>query len=165
MMVLTWITGFSGAGKTTVAKHLQKNLHIVNIKSILLDGDEIRSALTLVTNYSFEERKKIAFSYSRLAKLLTDQGFYVIVATISMFEEVRQWNRQNNPNYFEVYLKVSEEIRLKRDLKGLYSSCKDFVINNENYEEPQCPDLIFDAEQKHDPKDIAEMIQKAIMAF
>ncbi|KTD62012.1 adenylyl-sulfate kinase [Legionella spiritensis] len=164
-MVLIWITGFSGAGKTTVAKIVQEQLQAKNKNAILLDGDEVRSALGLTDNYSPEERKKIAFSYAKLGKLLADQGFYVIVATISMFEDVRQWNRRNNSHYLEVYLKVSEEERRIRDPKSLYQTGQELVEQGVLYEEPQNPDMLLEAGQKLQPEDMAAMIQQAVLDF
>jgi adenylylsulfate kinase len=144
-MAIIWITGFSGSGKTTVAKRLQKELKNNCILSVLLDGDELRGALDLTKQYSYEERKKIAYKYANLSKLISDQGIIVIVATISMFEEVRQWNRNANSNYIEIYLKTSKEERLKRDSKKLYASqALDMASENSVYEEPQNPDLVFD---------------------
>ena len=58
--------------------------------------------------------------YCRLCKLLSDQGFLVIIATISMFKEVYAWNRENLPDYFEVYMKASLDELRRRDPKGIY---------------------------------------------
>lgn len=162
---VVWITGLSGAGKTTVASLLQESLKTRNLRPILLDGDEVRNVLSLTENYSWDERKKIAFIYAKFAKLLADQGFWVLVASISMFEEVRQWNRRNNKGYFEIYLKLSERDRMVRDFKGLYSTNQEMVQINEFYEEPQNPDLVFDSYQGLSPEKIVEEIQKLILAF
>lgn len=157
--MIIWITGFSGSGKTTVAKLLQEKLKNKGIVSILLDGDEIREALDLRKQYSYEERKKIAYKYARLAKLISDQGIIVIVSTISMFEEVRQWNRNANSNYLEIYLKTSKEERVKRDPKKLYSSqTLDMASENSTYEEPQNPDLVFDDKYQLSAERIVERI-------
>jgi adenylylsulfate kinase-like enzyme len=155
-----WITGFSGAGKTTVAKILQQEFFKCKaIKAILLDGDEIREVLDKVQNaYSSVERIKLAYQYAKFGKLLAEQGFVVIIATISMFEEVRQWNRLNYKNYLEIYLKVSEEERLQRNSEKLYSLSKDMVTGNEHYVEPKNPDLIFEDNQKFTAEKIAQII-------
>ena len=101
--VVVWITGLSASGKTTVSKHLVRVLADVK-PSILLDGDELRSALGVVGNYSREERVELAKSYFKLAKLLANQGFIVVVAALAMFNEIYEWNRENQENYFEVFL-------------------------------------------------------------
>lgn len=145
---IIWITGFSGAGKTTVAKILQKKLQQENISTVLLDGDELRESLGFVTHYSYEERKELSYKYAKLAKLISGQGVVVIVATISMFEEVRLWNRNNsNSKYIEVYLKVSKKERRRRDPKKLYLSQKiSMVPESDVYEEPKNSDLVFGEE-------------------
>lgn len=114
-----WITGLSGSGKTTLAKALQKEIP----GSILLDGDELREALGVANQgFDLESRKNLAKTYARLAGLLARQGFIVLVATISLFHELHAWNRENLPNYLEIFLDVSEEERRKRDPKGLYAA-------------------------------------------
>jgi adenylylsulfate kinase-like enzyme len=82
-----------------------------------------------------------------------------------MFEEVRQWNRKNNNNYFEVYLRVSEEERRKRDPKKLYFSKKEMVDSTQLYEEPQNPDLVFDFEKRLSPEEISAIILAKILTI
>jgi len=137
-----WITGLSGAGKTTLAKAL---LPLLPQPRLLLDGDALREALALMGGgYDLESRKRLALTYSRLCRLTAEQGVTVVCATISMFHEVHQWNRENLPNYLEVYLDVPEETRLKRDDKNVYttSSCvgRDFLP-----ELPESPDIVIQA--------------------
>lgn len=116
---VVWITGLSGSGKTTLAKALQRELPY----SILLDGDELREALGRSNRgFDVENRKNLARTYARLAGLLARQGFIVLVATISLFHELHAWNKQNLPGYLEIFLDVPEEIRRRRDPKGLYAA-------------------------------------------
>jgi len=90
-----WITGLSGAGKTSIAKKLYKKI-INNFKNtVLLDGDTLREVLNLESNFEKNHRIKVAKLYSRLCKMLVSQNINVIISTISMFNEVRVWNRQN----------------------------------------------------------------------
>jgi len=114
-----WITGFSGSGKTTLAKALLPHL---GPKAILLDGDELREVLG-VANCCFEpeDRLRLAFTYARLARMLARQGCRVVVATISLFHAVHDWNRGHLPNYLEILLDVPEDERRRRDPKGLYA--------------------------------------------
>lgn len=113
-----WITGLSGAGKTTLARAMLKQLP----GAILLDGDELREVLgALKCGFDTESRKKLAQTYACLARLLARQGQTVIVSTISLFHDIHAWNRKNLPGYFEVFLNVSEDVLRKRDAKGLYA--------------------------------------------
>ena len=97
---LYWITGLSGSGKTTIAEVLYKHIKLKYTNTIFLDGDILREVLGCKdTSYEKESRKKLAMQYSRLSKLFTDQGINVIFATISMFDEVRVWNRGNISKY------------------------------------------------------------------
>ena len=119
-----WITGLSGAGKTTVAKELNQQLRERGFQPVLLDGDILRNLFKntgeVSEAYNREARTKLALKYAHICKILSSQGFTVIIATVSMFREVYAWNRANLPNYFEVYLNVPlDELRL-RDPKKIY---------------------------------------------
>lgn len=144
-----WITGLSGAGKTTIATALHKKLP----GSILLDGDDLRHVLDAGTDkFDLASRKKLAFTYARLARMLADQGFTVIVATISLFHDIHAWNRENLPAYLEVFLDISAPTRASRDPKGLYKAERAGLIghmagNTVPVEFPLHPDLVFDEEK------------------
>lgn len=114
-----WITGLSGAGKTTLAKALLPHLP----GAVLLDGDALREVFGAQnTAFDASGRKKLALTYARMAGLLARQGLTVIVATISLFHEVHAWNRDNLPGYMEIFLDVPDEERRRRDPKGLYAA-------------------------------------------
>lgn len=119
-----WITGLSGAGKTTLASKLVDLLRAQNEAVVMLDGDELREVFGAVAandkNHGREGRLALAMQYAHLCRVIANQGMTVVIATISLFKEVHAWNRENLPGYFEVYLKVPlEELRL-RDPKGIY---------------------------------------------
>lgn len=124
---VVWITGLSGSGKTTLAQALHKEWP----DAILLDGDDMRKVLGM-ENAGFDKRgrKNLAFIYARLAQLISSQGFRVIVSTISLFNDIHTWNRDNIPNYIEVFLDVPYEIRAERDPKGLYAGEKSGKVQN-----------------------------------
>lgn len=118
---VVWITGLSGAGKTTVARRVQELLQQRGVSALLLDGDALRDAMR-DPHYGYDRESRLngAHRYARFAKLVADQGFVAVVATISLFHEIHAWNRENLPGYLEVFLDVPEEIRRERDPKGLY---------------------------------------------
>lgn len=114
-----WITGLSGAGKSTLARALCARLP----QSILLDGDALRSVLGATTSaFDRAGRLGLAQTYARLCGLLAEQGYTVVIATISLFHEIHAWNRENLPGYVEIFLDVPEDVRRKRDPKGLYAA-------------------------------------------
>ncbi|EAK4079258.1 adenylyl-sulfate kinase, partial [Campylobacter jejuni] len=119
--VLVYITGLSGSGKTTLAKELQKELILQNIYPILLDGDELRACINNA-NYDIKNRMEMAMFYVKIAKMLYNQGFIVILSTISMFDSIREFNRNCFQNYLEIFLDVSFEIRKKRDSKNFFKN-------------------------------------------
>lgn len=117
-MGVLWITGLSGAGKTTLAKAILKQ---DKRKWIHLDGDELRSVLSVQHELTIESRKSLATSYSSLAKMLSEQGFDVIVSTVSLFHSIQHWNRENITNYFEVFIDADIQLIRQRNQKGVYN--------------------------------------------
>ncbi len=120
---LYWITGLSGAGKTTIGNRLYYEFKKKRDDVILLDGDVLRRLFEDDYDdiYSDSSRRARAQKYAKICKMLTDQGFIVICCTIAMYDSVRNWNRENNKRYVEVFLDVPLEVLEKRDQKGLYS--------------------------------------------
>lgn len=144
--VLYWITGLSGAGKTTIGNRLYYELRKEKDNVVLLDGDILKKILDNQAGYSDEERRKRAIKYAKICKMLTDQGMTVICCTIAMYDEVREWNRKNNKGYVEIFLDVPIDILIKRDQKGMYSQYKKGKINNlagmdMKVEFPKTPDI------------------------
>lgn len=110
--------------------------------------------------YSKEERLERACRYCTLCKLLTDQGINVIICTIAMFDEIRNWNRENVENYVEVFLDVDMEVLKARNRKGLYSKINDKVAGVDfEVEFPKSPDIIIKNNEK---KVLEESVQKII---
>ena len=121
---VVWITGLSGSGKSTLATEVAGQLRALRNDVIRLDGDELREVFAAETinlqRHDRNGRLMLAMQYASLCRLLSMQGFTVVIATISMFREVYAWNRANLPGYFEVYLKVPIEELRRRDPKGIY---------------------------------------------
>jgi cytidine diphosphoramidate kinase len=115
-----WVTGLSGAGKTTVATEVLRQLTAE--RPILLDGDDLRAALGATTAYDHGSRHELAYVYARLCRLIAGQGHTVVCATIAMFHDVHAWNRANLPGYLEVYLEVPIEELERRNSKGIYAA-------------------------------------------
>lgn len=115
-----WITGQSGAGKTTVGTLLYQYMSTNKDNVIFLDGDVLRFVYQ-TEDYSAEGRKKLAFQHGRLCRMLSEQGIDVIICVIAMYEECREWKREHIENYKEIYLKVAMEELIRRDQKQLYS--------------------------------------------
>jgi len=118
-----WITGLSGTGKTTLSTFLVENLRSSGRQVIHLDGDELRTVFASFA-YTKKERLELGFKYSRLCKLLTDQGCDVVIGVIGLFKELHSWNRHNIANYIEIFIDTPLAELKKRDSKGLYSGAK-----------------------------------------
>ncbi len=120
MSKVYWVTGISGVGKTTFANILRKQLDEKKIVNILIDADEIREILKKENSYSRENRMELAMIYSKLAKLISDQGVTVIVSTISLIKEIHLWNKQNLKNYIEILIKRDISEIIKNDDRNIY---------------------------------------------
>lgn len=163
MDAVYWITGLSGAGKTTIGKLFYEKIKEKYPNTVFLDGDRMRKVFGDDLGYSKEERRKCAMRYSRLCAMLQEQGLNVICCTISMFDSVREWNRENIRNYKEIYVKVSMDTLNTRDQKGLYSGTsketqKEVVGVHMEIEEPKCPDLILENDGERTPEELVEEI-------
>ena len=117
-----WITGFSAAGKSTIAREAVAGLRAHGIPAILLDGDDVRAAIAdVAAGHDPGSRLTNAYRIARLARLLAIQKTVVVVATMSLFREIHDWNRRHLPGYFEVLLNADMDVRARRDPKGLYA--------------------------------------------
>jgi adenylylsulfate kinase-like enzyme/phosphohistidine swiveling domain-containing protein len=139
-----WITGLSGAGKTTVGRELCDRLRAAGCTVTLLDGDDLRSAIAEDLGHGASDRRRSAMRNARLCRLLSDQGADVVCATISLFHEVQRWNRENIPGYREIYLRVPIEELRRRNSKGIYSHNSNVVGLDLEAEIPAAPDLVID---------------------
>ena len=144
-----WITGLSGAGKTTLGRELWQRLRAAGRSAIFLDGDMLREVIAEDLGHNLANRRKSAMRNARLCRMLASQGGDVVCPTISMFHEVQRWNRENIPNYREIYLRVPMDELQRRDAKGIYAAAKrgelcDVVGLDVAAELPEAPDLILD---------------------
>lgn len=142
-----WITGLSGAGKTTVGRQLWRRLHTSGRAAVFLDGDAMREVIAEDLYYSAHDRHRSAMRNARMCKVLSEQGLDVVCATISLFHDVQRWNRANIRDYCEILLRVPIEELVHRDPKGLYAEARGGVATNVvgltiPAEEPEQPDLV-----------------------
>ena len=159
-----WITGLSGAGKTTIGDLFFKRFRREQENVLFLDGDTLREVFGNDLGYSREDRFRCAMRYSRLCRLLAEQGQDVVICTISMFYEVREWNRQNIEKYKEIYIEVPMEILEQRNQKGLYQSGSNVVGLDLETELPESPDLVIRNDGKLSPQVLAEKIWNTLCA-
>lgn len=159
-----WITGLSAAGKTTLANLLTGYLRSEGYSVVMLDGDQLREALSSTTEYGREARLNLAYQYSHLARIISKQGVKVVVSTVALFKEIHIWNRKHLPGYFEVYLKVSMEELRKRDPKGIYRRFEAGEISNVAgldlpIDEPLNPDIVIEYKPGLIPeKELAKLV-------
>ena len=141
-----FLTGLSGAGKTTIAKALQKKLKEEGIVPVMLDGDEIRNVIQL-TAFDEESRKKHNLNIGYISSLFEKQGNIVIVSLISPYDDIRNEIRKMCANFVEVYVATDLETCINRDPKGLYKKAqageiKDFTGISAPYFPPLNPEII-----------------------
>lgn len=124
-----WLCGLAGSGKSTLARALNERLGAKFDNVIYLDGDESRE---IFGHFSYDKNGRIdmAIKRSKLANFLSKQGQIVIVSTISLFNEVYEFNRATLQNYFEVFVECEFDELKRRDQKGLYTKALSGKIAN-----------------------------------
>lgn len=157
-----WLTGLSGAGKTTLGRLWHEELKALGRTAVFLDGDELRRVFGDDLGFTEADRRRSAMRNARLCALLGRQGLDVVCCTISMFDSVREWNRANIPGYFEVYVKASMDVLRRRDQKGLYSGGGGNVAGvSLRVEEPKRPDLILENDGQKTPAEQIAILRAA----
>ena len=91
--IFFFITGLSGSGKSSLAKKIKPKIQQKYGKTLLLHGDEIRKIFSL-NKYGYKDREKIALQYVKLCKKITNNNINVILATVSLFNSIRKWNKK-----------------------------------------------------------------------
>jgi adenylylsulfate kinase len=157
-----WLTGLSGAGKTTIAEQLYEKLEALNRDYERLDGDVLRGVFPN-TGFSKEARdehiKRVGFMASRLEH----HGVPVIASFISPYREARRFVRDLCGNFIEIYVKASIDECKRRDVKGLYKKAlageiKDFTGIDHPYEEPENPEITVDTEHQTADESVAQIM-------
>jgi bifunctional enzyme CysN/CysC len=159
-----WLTGYSGSGKSTIARSLENTLFNSNCNTMLLDGDNIRHGLNRDLGFSDKDRTENIRRVGETARLFFEAGHIVICAFISPFEQDRQSVRSLLPigRFFEIYVKCDIEVCRRRDPNGLYKKVrtgkiKEFTGISSPYEEPQAPELVVETDL-HSPEEIVDSI-------
>lgn len=145
---LVWLTGLSGAGKSTIAISLEQLLHARGVHSYLLDGDDLRQGLNRDLGFTPEARVENIRRAGEVARLMVDAGLVVVAAFISPYRADRQMVRERfSPGDFvEVFVDTPLAVCEQRDPKGLYLRARRGEIPNFTgisapYEEPLSPEL------------------------
>jgi len=144
--MVIWITGISGAGKTTISKNLYQQFKCIIPEIVTVDGDEVRNLFGKALGYSEKDRFIQIERVQRIAAFLDKQGMLVLVSALYSHPKLLSWNRKNFSEYFEIYLKTSIDLVSDRDPKGLYrkffaGEMQDVVGLDIVWHAPKNPDL------------------------
>ena len=159
-----WLTGLSGAGKTTISRELEKRLRERGVKKLeVLDGDVIRTNLSKGLGFSQEDRDTNIRRIGFVAKLLTRNGVLVMVAAISPYRSIRDEVRMDIGDFLEVFVKCPVDVCAERDVKGLYKKAvageiKNFTGVSDPYEDPINPEVVCDTE----PETVEQSTEKIL---
>lgn len=148
-----WMTGLSGAGKTTIALELLRQLDGRNLKLERLDGDVVRESLTADLGFSAEDRRKNIERITFVAKLLSRNGVGCVCSFISPYQAVRDHVRENTTNFLEVFVDAPLDVVIERDVKGLYEKAlageiPNFTGISDPFEAPENPDIHVHTDQE-----------------
>tara|TARA_Y100000996_G_C22349557_1_gene572190 strand:+ start:233 stop:751 length:519 start_codon:yes stop_codon:yes gene_type:complete len=138
--ILFWITGLSGAGKTSISNKIYKRIKNKYGETFYINGDEMRKIFNL-RSYDIVDRKKGGIKYSKLFKKITDQNINVLFAGMALFHDVRKWNRINIENYLEIYIKTSLKKIIKKRYTKIYKKKTKLVGIDIKPEFPKKPDI------------------------
>jgi adenylyl-sulfate kinase len=147
--ITLWLTGLSGAGKSTIAERVAAELRLRGRRVEVLDGDVIRENLSKGLGFSKEDRDTNIRRIGFVAELLARNGVVVIVAAISPYRAVRDEVRGRIEHFFEVHVHCPLDELVRRDVKGLYrralaGEIAHFTGVSDPYEEPRTPEITVD---------------------
>jgi len=151
---LVFFTGLSGSGKSTIANALEQKLYDENIKTYVLDGDNVRRGINKNLSFSEEDRSENIRRIGEISKLFVDAGIVVLAAFIAPYEKDREFIERiiGKKNYVEVFVGTSLEECERRDVKGLYKKARKGEIKNMTgvsapYEKPKAPTVRINQDQ------------------
>ena len=145
---MLWLTGLSGAGKSTISDMIEKQLASRGRHTMLLDGDNVRHGLNRDLGFTDADRVENIRRVGEVAKLMTEAGLIVICSFISPFRAERQMVRELTAPaaFLEVFVDTPLDECIRRDPKGLYAKAKagrleHFTGLNSPYEVPEAPEI------------------------
>ncbi len=160
-----WLTGLSGAGKTTIARQFEIELNKMGYLTQILDGDNVRTGINNNLGFSEDDRFENIRRIAEVSKLFLDCGIICINSFISPTKKIRQMARDiiGDENFIEVFVNASLAVCEKRDTKGLYQKARAGEIRNFTgigapFEPPEHPDI----ELKTDTPTIAESVAQGL---
>lgn len=166
--IVIWFTGLSGAGKTTIARGLQRSFFDEGYLCQVIDGDEIRKGINNNLEFSLEDRTENVRRVAEIAKIFANTGMITIVALISPTESLRNLARNiiGEERFFEVFIDAPLEICELRDVKGLYRKARNGEIKGftgiDSPFEPVKSNILTVNTQTFDIKTSVNIIQKNI---
>jgi bifunctional enzyme CysN/CysC len=162
-----WLTGLSGAGKSTIANLVEQRLHQRGNHTVLLDGDNVRHGLNRDLGFTDEDRVENIRRVAEVAKLMVEAGLIVIVSFISPFRSERNAARAlvGDDEFFEIFVDTPLSICEARDPKGLYKLARAGKLPNltgigSAYEPPEAAELVLSAGSKP-----AELLAEEVIAL
>jgi bifunctional enzyme CysN/CysC len=161
---LLWLTGLSGAGKSTIANLVEKKLHSLGHHTYLLDGDNVRQGLNKDLGFTDADRVENIRRVAEVAALMLDAGLIVLVSFISPFRSERSMARElvDAGEFIEVFVDTPLEVAEERDCKHLYEKArrgeiKNFTGIDSPYEKPEAPEVHIDT-TRGTPQQASEQI-------
>jgi len=146
-----WLTGLSGAGKSTIANRIEKQLAALGRHTYLLDGDNVRHGLNKDLGFAAQDRVENIRRVAEVSRLMVDAGLIVLVSFISPFRAERRMARAlfGPGEFFEVFVDTPLAVAEGRDTKGLYrkarlGALKNFTGIDSPYETPEHPEIRID---------------------
>jgi adenylyl-sulfate kinase len=148
-----WLTGMSGAGKTTLSQGLMVRFREGRAKAELLDGDIIRTNLSRELGFSRADRDTNIRRIGFVAELLSRNGVIVVVAAISPYRETREDVKSRISQFVEVFVDCPIEVLAARDVKGLYLKAMSGEVGNftgisDPYEPPLKADVVIHSDRE-----------------
>ncbi len=169
--VVVWFTGLSGAGKSTIAQALERELFQRAMHTYVLDGDNIRHGLNSNLGFSPEDRVENIRRVSEVAKLMADAGAVVITAFISPYRMDRRRAREialeGNAEFIEVFVDAPLEVCERRDPKNLYKKARageiqEFTGIDAPYEAPEDPEIVVRTDEQTVDESVATILEQLL---